>query len=361
MNWTLDLISQLWLGPSRISVEPEELVQYFNVREHILGREWMTQARHGAPGTTPTLRVAVTGQKLAALDGLANSDALVKKLRSNHSSAYAELEAIHLLRAHPDIDIELEPEVIVGVRSRRPDFRARLPGTPWTYIEVTAPNLARAEKRVRRTAAKITELVLAIEHRFSLEVYLRREPTDEEVNFLLTKVPAFCLDDRPARNELPYDLGLLIRNESPPLVFTSSAPPAEELVPRLGTARGITNPPRHILVSIPYADERAARVIEGEAAQLPNDSPGLIIVSMQNAPGGLTSWGALLSRRFQPNVNTRISGVILFGSGQESTAHGEAVVDHSLILLNPYAHYPVPEWIRSLAPPRQNEPLHPNF
>lgn len=123
MGWTYDEIEREWLAGGVIAVSAEEAVMAFDRCELVLGREWINQSRGKMVGALPTLHVVATGQRLAALDGLGNTDALIKKLRKDDPSAAAELHAIYMLRSSNQISVELFPKVISGNREREADFR----------------------------------------------------------------------------------------------------------------------------------------------------------------------------------------------------------------------------------------------
>jgi hypothetical protein len=283
-----------------------------------------------------------------ALDGVMGGERLVSKLRAGDSSnTWAEAEAIALLRTvDTAIEVEVEPKVVVAGGERWPDFRARRAGSSWVYCEVTRPNLSEIHARVHSILAKLTAHLDTMEGRFALEVFLRREPTDEEVQGLLARIPKFCSPQERHELDLPDDLGKLFLNHSAPGKVTLDDH-GEEHQPRLSAARfvapgGVTE--RHLVVRIPYEDRRAEEFLRAEARQLPTDAATAIVVAMANAPGGFKSWEPLLQRRFQPTIHTRVGGVVLYQSGQVATAMGEAIRTEARVLENPYARRPLPEW-----------------
>jgi hypothetical protein len=183
---------------------------------------------------------------------------------------------------------------------------------------------------------------------FSLEVFLRREPTPEEVEVIVGHFPSFCSQDGEQALDLPDGLGLLLLNQSRPGEVIIRDLPEEESFPRLchsSVIGGSTEPHRQITVRIAYADERAVRFLEGEAKQLPKGHPGLIMIQMGGAPGGVRSWAPLLRRRFGRGFHTRVGAVCLFEGGMEDTPDGEAWVPRTKLVVNHKAALPLPSWI----------------
>jgi hypothetical protein len=167
------------------------------------------------------------------------------------------------------------------------------------------------------------------------------------MNSIAQAVQQVCALDGPQSSDLP-GLAILTLNASPPGVVVPLDHPGEPNVPRLGVAKalfGPDEPHRHISVRMAYADDRAEDFLRKEARQLPTNEPGLIMVELSRAPGGIVSWEPVLKRRFQPTIHTRVSAVCLFTSGHELTPDGEAWIPEAKVIANAHAKYPLPAWI----------------
>jgi hypothetical protein len=352
LAWTWDEIDQDWLLGSKLAATPDEVVTAFNRVDHVLGRGWIEASRthSGVPsrGTLVTLHVVTTGQLLANLDSISGTDELIEKLRIHDASAFAELTALHLIRSQePSSIIEVGPSDRVGDRNRRPDFRVRLGSEAWIYVEVTQPDIAEAQTRVQNVLNRIADLLQPIKKGFALEVFLRREPTNEDLEELVPAIQDVCVLEGHQSRDLP-GLAILTLNASQPGLVVPLEHSGEPNVPRLGCAKalsGLSEPHRHISVRMAYADDRAEDFLRKEAKQLPSDSPGLIMVQMSRAPGGFKSWEPVLRRRLQPTQHTRVSMVCLFGSGYQLTPEGEAWILETKLIPNPNARFPLSTWI----------------
>ena len=106
---------------------------------------------------------------------------------------------------------------------------------------------------------------------FSLEIFLRREPSAEEIDALTIFVREFCLLEGKRTHDM-YGLAILSLNASAPNVIVPLEHPSEPKVPRLGRGAFVSGPgephPRHISVRMAYADDRAKDVLSSEAKQL---------------------------------------------------------------------------------------------
>jgi hypothetical protein len=256
--WTWAEINQDWLVGSQVALPPEVIVDAFTRVEAVLGREWIDAARLYSGtvvrGTGPTLHVVTVGQMLASLQGVGNTSDLIDKLRGGDASPFAELAAVHLIRLkEPNAIIELEPAAQVGDHNRKPDFRIRRNGEAWSYVEVTQPDVADAQKRAEAVLNRFADLIRSTKKEFALEIVLRHEPTESEVAAIADLVPQLCLLEGNQTKDLP-GLAILSVNASAPGQAVLLDHPGEPNVPRLGcvkAVRGPDEPHRHISVRMP--------------------------------------------------------------------------------------------------------------
>jgi hypothetical protein len=352
MPWTWDEISRLWLrdGPA-LEPPPAGWIDQFNIVERYFGREWMDQSRFQGGveswGVGPTAYTASQGMRLASLDGLAGTAALIEKLRQCDPAAWAELTAIWLLR-HDDPAVGVEVEPSLAGWSRVPDFRVRRGDDPWTNVEVAQPNLSTEHRRLDGIMESLSGLLDMVPGRYSLEVFLDRAPSDEEIDYLKERIPEFCRLVGPHVEQLPLGLGTLYLNETVPGlgVIQDHGKPYR---PRLGRMRSrVENnaPERHIFVRLAYSDDRADAFLRSEARQLPRNAPGLIMIQTSGATGAFRQWAPLLTARLQPNQHTRVSAICLFQSGMAPSPTGlEEWQPEARAIVNPHAPLPIPQWI----------------
>jgi hypothetical protein len=301
------------------------------------------------------LAVVTVGKLLSVVKPLPGSGPLIAKLGERRADARAEAMAVYLLlRDQADIEAEIEPEVAVGSRTRKPDARVREPSAPWTYVETAQPENSHAHKRVerkiQRLVARAAEPTLVP---YAVEVFLGREPEEQELEELERRVTGVSRSSARRRQtmQLPDGLGTIFLNFMEPMRLVVEDH-GEEYGPRLGVAQGTAGGdqwPRHVIARVPFSDERADEFLRSEARQLPKDSPGLIMIGTSDATGAIKTWESTLRSRLQPAQHTRVSGICLFQSGQETTDAGEAVVPRTKLIINPHAREPLPAWIeRSL-------------
>jgi len=353
MPWTWEEIQHEWLGGSQSPATPSIIVEAFNRVDAAFGRPWIEATRSlggvTSQGSLTVLHVMGIARELAALDGIPGADKLIRKIGRHDRSASSEARAIDLLRAgSPTSQIELEPAI--SGSTRKPDCRIRLHDTDaWVCVEVTRPDTSVETQALRETLKRLSQPIETIKRSFALELFMRRPPTEGEIELLVEHVEDVAALDGYHTEELPNNLGRLFLNEHPPgqVVLDDHGEPYR---PQLGAARVIAStepgdePHRHIAVRIAYTDERAGAFLRSEARQLPKDAPGLIMIETGEAVGALKRWEPVLAARFRPTQHTRVSAILLFRSGFIAEDPPRLHLEAKLIP-NDFAKYKLPVWI----------------
>jgi hypothetical protein len=351
MAWTWERIQSEWLGEGRVAHLSEVIVDCFNETARVLGEGWIkAKQERGLSGSIPAASIVAVGQQLMVLHRVGNPDVLIAKLRSGDSYAWAELAALHAIcTGDQALDIELEPDADVKGRLRKPDFRVRRSGDDWTYVEVSRPSTSQERERIAAIMDQIVGLLSAVEDRYTLEVYLRREPTSNEITTIIERGEYLAKQAGEQTEALPDDLGLLVTNDTKPGQISPKERDPGNPSPIIGMSRGVVAngvPERHVVVRLAYSDDRAEFFLKAEARQLPTENPGLIVLETTETRGSERDWIAVFARRLHPGQHTRVGGILLISGGIESSAGGSLWKQYSRGIINPHAAIPLPEWIR---------------
>jgi hypothetical protein len=284
---------------------------------------------------------------LGSLGKATGSNQLLGKIKRGDTDAWAELLAIHLVcNGRRDTAIDLEPSVLVGGRHRKPDFRIRRRQQAWTYVEVTRPNSSAAQVGLLRDMQRLADLVNDCTGSFALEVYLKRRPSDEELDLVRSQITQGHRDVATRAIDLASGLGTLYWNTKPPGTVVVDDH-GEPYTPRLGIASVAIEggDHRHVAVIAPFTDKRAKAFLDSEAKQLPKESAGIIMIQTSEAAGAMKAWRGLIEPRYQPAIHTRVSAVCLFSSGQWPGDAGEEWRAQARLIINPYGRHPLPRWL----------------
>src|ERR1700675_4929037 len=116
------------LWPAGLAL-PDSLDADLALVEQHLGARWiesrLTEARQRPGHLAPLARIVDLAAKLPVITALPRGKVILKKLRRDNGSAFAEATAIHALSQYPRAIIELFPPVLVDGVRKEPDFRVR--------------------------------------------------------------------------------------------------------------------------------------------------------------------------------------------------------------------------------------------
>jgi len=352
MPWTLEEIETLWLGGERAQLPAEDVVRAFMSAEGIRGQEWVlstlkTQGGGQQWGFAPFIQVYAFGTRIQTVTGVPGADALLGRLLQDDPAAHSELAAIHLLRSRcPDVELEIEPQVAIGKRQRRPDFRIRQQLGHWTYVEVCQLNRSKASTRMHDVLSAVVRQVASIPQPFLLELVCWKEPSENDMNQLIREAYDACQLAAGSRRDIGDLASLMVKAGDPAVLVPSILP--ENDGTRMSLAQTISGPGqanRQVLVRAPFADQRAEEILTVKARQLPRNQSGLLMVDVAAQPSAFESWTELVPHRFTPVQHTRVAGVLLFMSAITISGQGLAWRPCVRMIPNQHARTPLADWI----------------
>lgn len=259
------------------------------------------------------------------------------------SGVSAELRIVaHLLRNHADI------ELFTPIQSHRvPDCRFR-PRTSegWTYAEISQRAISELVRQCENILSRVSQAAGEAMPGLQRCVAILRIPNDTELASLLSWISARKMPEESFMEDLAVfyakPLGEAAVGADERLNYLLPQPRRFATNIRAGD-HGATQ--RVGTAGIRITDQAAAEVLNGEAKQLPKDSPGIVCLDVSNVPGGLSLWTPLIRRRFQPRINTRISGVLLFSTVLRTM---EKPYTGGTLLINEHAARPLSDEVRQM-------------
>lgn len=351
--WSWNSIHSEWLLGESIGVPQSDIVAAFNTAERVLGNDWINHHRIMPSGVIagagPTLSVVATGKALAVIEGRPGAPQLVERLKTGNRAAFAELRAIYLCCVGLDVELEIEPDLLVGQHARKPDFRVRQEAVSWTYVEVAAPDISKLRQQAQAVMEELASILPAVPSNTAIDLFLRRDLCEAEVKSMKSQMRHLATNG--VAGDYDIEFAVISVNMSHPSKIEPREFGAEPYTPRLCLAKleSVGGQPANKRVSIryPYSDERADEFLASEAKQLSRENPGLVMLDLSGTVAPFRTWRPLLLRRLQPNLHTRVSAVCLFHSGVETTASGENVVTHMTLIENAHTLQKLPAWIIS--------------
>lgn len=353
MGWNYSDIVDDWLSGGKLDFLPDVVVEAFDTVDRVLGPKWIQRSRMQSGtvsrGSAPTSKVVSMGLRLATVEDLSDTKDLIDKLRRGDSSAGSELTAIYLLRARHSFTTDLYPDVMVGSKKRVPDFRILSDEGEPVYVEVTQAVASQAQKEASAIMSQLASVVPQVSKSFALEVLLNKEPDEVEMDILQRRILEFCQLEGAHQEEL-RDLGRLLLGETAPgrIVLTDRHQGSGPVQLMLFSAmKGPGEPHRHIMVTMPFSDERAGHMLREEARQLPTDSPGLIIIDVSGTAISPAEWGKLIEKRLHPGQHTRVSGVAIIQNAPHEQDESGQLSFSGRIIFNRHAKYDLPDSVRT--------------
>ena len=278
--WTWDEIESGWLTVElppeyderfsrvgRIDHPHDDVVAAFDKVEACFGRDWIEQRGRMIPGT---MAIFAMGRLLDALDGVRNTDKLLKELHEGNPAARSRVAALYFIRAdNHDIEAEYDPQVMVNGGPRKTDFRVRLDNGPWTYIEVSRASDSDHKKSVREIQARLADTIRDIRGPVAVEAVLLRKPHDAEVVELERRLRSVSNGTEDIDQALPDGLGhFMVSYSNPERVIGIAIGPNVFVA---SVVLGGDGQPCRLTIRNAYSDTRANRNFDREAEQLPDD------------------------------------------------------------------------------------------
>lgn len=351
MPLTWEEIDESWLGHATGHADPPEvIVDGFDRVERFFGRDWLQEMHGGGRGLHNALMVATLGKQLKVLEEAPGCSNLVRRLRERSLDARAELHAMWIAWVpSPDsAAVESEPAVEVAGRRRRPDFRLgrRDADDPeWTYVEVTRANEAHAERSLREAVSILDAILDEVTGTYAVAVVFHVQPSPEQVEETKSAAAALCRAHEPGRTELARVATVVFaEDEGIESIRTDDIQPATARLASTRT-RMEGHVVRQISVSVPYLDERSLGFLESEASQLPDTHPGLVMISINDAPGALSQWPAILQDHLELGLHDNVSAICLFEQGFTVLDAGFGWFAQTAVVRNPTAARPLPPWL----------------
>jgi len=357
--WTLEEIEGEWFGGLKLHSGFEGVEKAFNIATQVRGLAWVLGSQSNATelpklpglgrrgGYSQFLRVYWFGVRVGSVVGARGSERLIKRLIAEDSDAGEESAAVHLLRTgQPEIEVDIEPNVQVGTKSKNPDFRIRAHQQPWVYVEVTKLHSSNASVRVHELLTRTADQVMTVEHPFSVEIILNREPTLEELDAIVAEAGKVCAAAEGGSPEVTDIASIIVKSGDCRVVAPS--PIQDDNQPRMALSKVLIGPGssnRQVIVRVPFADPRAEDILRQEARQLPKNECGLVMVNVNSQPTAFESWSQRVPQRFTPGQHTRVAAVMLYMHATSPTEQGLIWIPYVKLIPNPYAAVPLPSWI----------------
>lgn len=330
--FSIDEINELALNQLSQN-ERERALEAFNGFAALFNKDWVTGYFQGARSARFVRAIVAIWDDWVVIRNLPRAERLVERWRSgiNEGGVQPEIRVFaRLVRA--GAGVELFPEV----SDRIPDCRFRpISENGWVYLEVSQRGLSRLLQHAHGVLSRISEAGASAVGGMHGKVAILRIPTGDEVERIVTWLASGPQSGDTFEDLAEFYLDALDRPVGPNDVIQERVPR-----PRLcSTHMAFPGPRRRGTACLGISDEGAEELLRAEAAQLPLNQPGVIVLDVSNVIGGYQEWVPLIQRRLQPTIHTRINAVVLF----TTTLTQEGLTIEGQVLTNPHSRNPITE------------------
>lgn len=294
------------LGLDQLSAEEvQRALRAFNGFTELFDRAWVEAPFQGASIPDYVRMIFRTWEDWSGLASLQGADEITKRWRRSFQAegVLAEIRAAaRLVRA--GVEFELFP----AVGNRKADGRFRVKATdPWVYMETSQRGISEERAAGQAALQKVAVAAADASPGFHGKVAILRpldsEATARVVAWLLSKPqPGAALEDLAQ-----FHVDALKNAPGGPddvldKIVSEPAMNCSHLV--------LPGPSKRGTAKLQITDLAAESILKTEAAQLPRDEPGVVVL-LTSHPGGYKEWEPLIRRRLRPSMHTRVSAVVL--------------------------------------------------
>lgn len=328
--FTWDEICSDWILKNCEDYDQSECMNAFTIIEKNLGRKWLEEKYRSMKGPVAVIPIIELGTILSRLESNPKFYSIVEKLRINKELDLARLASFYTKQG---LDVEIEPEVLVGDRIKVPDLKVTFDGTP-VYFEAYNPSASRKLRSLHTYATTISQQVLdEMPHGINFKIYLIREPTKQEVDELVKICKSISFATEEEKQYRIEDLAVCMSSPRENYQTIDDGRYLADGVRRFFMVFGYIHGEgiqKACLVGMPFTDSRVDRILRKQYPQLSREECNVVALELTGTSADLEFWSEGLKRRLQGEINTRIGAVILTRSLTNSE-EGRIMIDHKII------------------------------
>lgn len=326
------------LGIDQLSpAELDAALEAFNGFAALFSKEWVLKVFRGAQ--SPIFVRAIVGmwKDWLELAKKPNADQILTRWRQGFFEAGIQAEIVVMARlARAGAQVEL----FVKTGNRVPDCKATIKNES-IFLEISQRGISEIRKRANKILHEFANAAAEARPGLHGKVAILTMTGDAELERAKTWLRAGPDDGSHLDNlvafhtgsfDEPNPTGVLESHVPAPRMFSTTIKHGADGVHQRGTA------------VLGISDRGAQALLESEASQLPQEEGGVVVLDISAVIGGINEWTPLIRRRFQPQINRRISAVLLLSRALAA----EGPVIESALLVNPHARNPLSADCREL-------------
>lgn len=331
----IQTIKKDWLLEVPSGYSDKELVEGFESVIDFLGNNFIEEKWVGQKGIAITNQIVNLGLDLISVTNTKGFEKLIARLL-NPDTYYSASSELACAAPFANVGILNELYPANPDKNRVLEMKVETKDGKTVFIEVVSPQtqvwntfLVKLIEPIRKRTALLQDTRLEV---FIYKILDQGEQQElfEDIG-LLTKTGYLDIEKH---KEGKYHIFL---SHADTIKISTAEKKTEEqttlFVTNLTQANGHKN---LITIGVPFADQRATRVLEDEYHQLTSSYPNIIVIDVSGVPKGLENWPVYIKRRLQPSLNRNISAVVL-----RSSVNAKRIETQTLWILNPHARHKI--------------------
>lgn len=324
-------IKKDWLLGVKSGYSAREISGGFDTVTKLLGQSFIENKWSGQRGIAVVNQIVGLGLDLKLAVNIKGFDKLKGRLLDNNTREIAVSElaaAASFARAeilaefyplNPDKDGELE----MKLQTTKGEI---------IFVEVVSPKTQVWQGFLLKIINPIQKIAAAMQD-IRLEIYLYDILNKEEQIELFNICKKIIREGKIGIEKHYDDKYHIFLSHADTIKIDSAEKKAEEQTSFFATNLTQSNGHKNLVtLGVPFADQRAEQILKQEYHQLTSSYPNIIIIDVSGVPKGMENWPTYIKRRFQPNINRKISAVML-----RSSVSSKRIESEQVWILNPYA------------------------
>lgn len=252
-----------------------------------------------------------------------------QRLRGGERSAYAELVLVAMLNKF-GYSVKFAPPVDGHVL----DASCQVDNVE-IYFEVVAPEKSDASETEQSMIDQLTQVIKNSVTECRVEIEVTSPISDEDIVSILEIVRSappstWVFVDGKAR---------LRRTDVDQTLFPIFDGEGAQIT--IGGNKVIQDRSTSVITRSETSDARAKRIFNEEYHQFSANVSNVLVVNVSAVSDGMKTWPSLMARLLQPSRNRKVGAVVFFEQG--ILGPPEAVRRRWCVLVNPHAHFSIPE------------------
>lgn len=318
-----------WLG-AELPGPPAQLANALNTVQRLWPEKVAALAAHPGRGPGVVAGVLDTGEMLAACETLPSFREVLDRLKKGERSARSEFVLVTAL-----LRLGYAPSFSEPIDGHVLDAACDCEGQR-IYFEVAVPERSDAGAEAMESQERLSSAVQNAIGRCRVELEMLDGYSDDDLPLVIQATA-----DAPPNVWISHQHKVRLRRVDAGQLLPPLFDDAEGVQVVVAEQRLIQGESASAVIRRETSDERAKRVFNGEYHHFSAKVPNVLIVNVSAVSGGMNSWPDLMARLLQPTRNRRVGAVVFFDQGLLGPP--ERIRRRWRILVNPYAHCPIPE------------------